>query len=65
MKWINFNDEMPEEDESVLGLFNGNDVCEYLVEQVSQFERRFYLDRDNGLIDYSDAVNPTMWARID
>lgn len=62
--WIDPEKEMPNEDESVLGLFNGNDVCEFLVEQVSLFEGRFYLDRDNGLIDYGDAVNPKMWARI-
>lgn len=64
MSWIDCDKEMPNEDESVLGLFNGNDVCEYLIEQVSLFEGRFYLDRDNGLIDWSDAVNPTMWMRI-
>ena len=62
--WINPEIELPKEDESVLGLFDGNDVCEFLIEQISLFEGSFYLDRGNGLVSWSDAVNPKMWMRI-
>lgn len=64
INWISFDKEKPEEDESVLCLFNGNDVCEYLIMQCSMFESRMYPDHLDGIIDYGDAVNPTMWARI-
>ena len=64
IEWIDFNNEMPKEDESVLGLFDGNDVCDKLIMQCSLFEGRMYPDHLDGLIDYDDAVNPKKWARI-
>ena len=63
-KWISVKSKLPDEDESVLGLFSGNDVCKFLIEQVSLFEGNFYLDRADGLIDYDDAVFPTHWSKI-
>lgn len=63
-EWISVEDRLPDEDDSVLGLFDGNDVCEFLVEQVSLFEGSFYLDRDDGLIDYDDAVSPKCWQPL-
>lgn len=62
--WISFDEDNPKEDESVLCLFNGNDVCEFLIIQCSMFEGRMYPDHLDGLIDWDDAVNPKMWARI-
>lgn len=64
IEWLSFDNDMPEEDEPVLCLFYGNDVCEFLIMQCSIFEGRFYPDHLNGLIDLDDAVNPLMFARI-
>ena len=64
INWIECDKQMPKEEQPVLCLFNGNDVCEFLIIQCSLFEGRFYPDHLNGLIDYDDAVNPIMWAEI-
>lgn len=63
-KWISFDDRKPKDDESFLGLFNGNDVCEFLIIQCSEFEGRYYPDHLDGIIDFDDAVNPKMWSEI-
>lgn len=62
--WIDVNDRLPSEDESVLVLQKGNDVCGQLVLQASIFEGQFYADHMDGLIDYDDSLTVNLWQPL-
>lgn len=61
MSWINVNDRLPNEEESVLVLQDGNSVCDYLIIQAQIFIGDWYADHENGLIEFHDALNVTHW----
>ncbi|QHJ79196.1 MAG: hypothetical protein [Caudoviricetes sp.] len=64
MDWIDVKDKLPDENDSVLVLLSGNNVCDSLIMQCTLFEGRFYPDHLNDLIDYDDAVFPIKWSYI-
>lgn len=63
-EWISVDTENPREEESVLVLQEGNDVCKYLIIQAQIFEGNWYADHENGLIDYDDRILVAHWQPL-
>jgi len=50
---------------SFLVLMPGNDVADFVVLQVSNFEGRMYADGKDAIIDYQDAItSATHWQPL-
>lgn len=64
MSWINVNDRLPDEEDSVLVLQGGNDVCDCLIVQAQIFQSDWYADHENGIIEFHDALNVTHWMPL-
>lgn len=53
------------EDGSYLVLLPGNEVCDFLIVQVSNFEKQRYPDHKDGLIDWNDRITTaTHWMPV-
>lgn len=64
MNWIDVNDEIPDEEVSVLVMQHGDDICDHLVVQAAIFEGFFYADHENGLISFDDHLEVTHWMPL-
>lgn len=70
MRWRDISTIPTAEHEPFLVLRPGNDVADFVIEQVSIFEGRMYPDALNGNIDHSDAIEdaiywqPCMWVPV-
>ncbi|OTG82549.1 hypothetical protein B9T31_14755 [Acinetobacter sp. ANC 4558] len=62
--WISVKDGLPKEEESVLVLQDGNDVCSYLVLQAQIFQGDWYADHNNGIVDIHDSLDVDRWQRL-
>ena len=66
MEWKKIETKPIREDKPFLVLLPKNDVADYVVLQVSNFEGQMYSDFADGMIDWGDRIlNATHWCEIE
>lgn len=63
--WKPIDSHPKNEGHAFLVLLKGNDVCDSLAVQVSNFEGGIYPDHKDGLIDWDDRItDATHWCEL-